>query len=223
MNVRTTVIIPTLNEATTIHSTLEDLFTRHPPHEVLVVDGGSTDETVRLASEWTRVISSEKGRARQLNRGAETATGDIFLFLHADTRLPEGGLEKIRKAVESGREAGRFRMQFDKDNWLLRFYSLYTRFQFFSYGDQGFFVRRELFQELGGFREEVPFEDIDFYQRLRRKTRPVILPDCVTTSARRFSQGGFVRQKLINLWLVGLYYMGGDVASMKTKFYPEVR
>ena len=223
MTSRVSVIVPTYNEESVIHSTLEDLFSRHHPDQVIVVDGSSDDKTVSLASEWTEVISSPKGRAIQMNTGAEKATGDILLFLHADTRLPEKGLQSIETAIRQGAEAGRFRMRFDDRRWLLRFYESYTKFHFFSYGDQGFFVTKELFEKLGGFDEAVSFEDIDFYKRLRRVTTPIIIKDPVVTSARRFIGIGKLRQKFINMALVILYYAGLNVFNLKQKLYPEVR
>lgn len=221
---KVTVIIPTYNEEKTIHSTLQNIFTKHAPEEVIVVDGGSIDQTASIARKWTAVLeSTKKGRAFQMNVGACHASGDIFLFLHTDTRLPENGLVLIKEEIQKGAKAGRFRMKFDDRRWLLRFYESYTRFQFFSYGDQGFFVHRDLFEELGGFREGVPFEDIDFYRRLSRCTKPVIIKDPVITSARRFGEIGYLKQKFINLFLVTLYYAGFNVFSLKKKFYPEVR
>lgn len=220
---KVSVIIPAYNEETTICETLQDLFAKHRPDEVLVADGGSSDETVKLAGQWTKVIQSGKGRAQQMNEGARQAKGDVFLFLHADTKLPDNGLNLIRDEIQKGVKAGRFRMKFDGRQWLLRLYELYTRFQFFSYGDQGFFVTRELFEKLGGFNEAVPFEDIDFYRRLCKFVKPVILRDPVTTSARRFTQNGYIRQKLINLFLVALYYSGFNVLNIKEKLYPEIR
>jgi len=217
------VIIPVYNEESTIHAALEDLMTRHRPEEAIVVDGGSMDNTAALAKEWTKMIRTDKGRATQMNRGAEEASGDVFLFLHADTKLPEQGLVRIRRAIEGGAKGGRFRIRFDHRDWLLWLYESYTRFHFFSYGDQGFFVTRKMFEDLGGFNEKVPFEDIDFYKRLRQQTRPVIIKDPVTTSARRFCGVGCLRQKFINLFLVGLYYAGFDVLRMKEKLYSEVR
>lgn len=169
------------------------------------------------------VIASPKGRARQMNEGAKNASGDILLFLHADTRLPEKGVSKIKEVVRQGVKAGRFRMRFDDRRCLLRFYETYTQFHFFSYGDQAFFAARELFENLGGFRENVPFEDIDFYKRLRQVTNPVIIRKAVTTSARRFIQNGCVTQKLVNLFLVVLYYAGCNVFNAKRKLYPEIR
>lgn len=223
MTAKISVIIPAYDEKSVIYSTLEDLFSRHQPDEVIVVDGGSTDNTIALAKEWTTVIRSEKGRARQMNEGAWHATGDIFLFLHADTKLPDRGLEKIKEVINHGREAGRFQTQFDENHYSLRFYASYSRFHFFSYGDQGFFVTKELFEKLGGFDEAAPFEDIDFYRRLRQMTRPVIIGDAVITSARRFIRNGCIKQKFVNLFLVALYYLGFNVLNVKEKLYPEVR
>lgn len=217
------VIIPTYNEESGIQATLKNLCSYHCPDEVIVVDGGSTDQTVLITSQWAKVIQSRKGRAHQMNQGAKLASGDIFLFLHADTKLPEKALVLIKEEIHKGARAGRFRMKFDNRSWLLRFYETYTRFHFFSYGDQGFFVTRALFEKLGGFDESVSFEDIDFYKRLRKLTQPAIIRDPVTTSARRFLQMGCLRQKLINLFLVALYYSGFNVLNMKEKLYPEVR
>ncbi|MBI4398292.1 MAG: TIGR04283 family arsenosugar biosynthesis glycosyltransferase [Candidatus Omnitrophica bacterium] len=217
------VIIPALNEETTINATLDDLFTHHKPEEVIVVDGGSADQTILKASSRVKVILSQKGRARQMNAGAQNASGDVLLFLHADTLLPKSGLETIRQQVLRGVEAGRFRMRFSDRDWLSRIFESYTRFHFFSYGDQGFFVIKEIFQKLEGFDEQVPFEDIDFYKRLRKLTQPVIIEDAVITSSRRFQGTGRLRQKFINLFLVGLYYLGFDVFKFKAKLYPEVR
>lgn len=210
------IIVPTFNEEDNIESLLLDLTRRHTPCELIVADCGSRDRTVEIASRYAHVVRSEKGRAVQMNTGAAAATGDILLFLHADTRLPENAPAKIREALgRKGKNSGRFRMSFGHPHPLLRFYEFQTRFHLFSYGDQGFFVRKKLFQELGGFRVDVPFEDIDFYRRLRKRETPVIIQDPVITSPRRFLQTGVVKQKLINISLATMYYLGFDVQTIR--------
>src|SRR5258706_8952619 len=222
-----TVIIPTFNEEKCIEETLKDLFESHVPDEVIIADGGSSDRTVELVRQMgtstIRLLSIGKGRAKQMNHGAKEATGDIFLFLHADTKLPTGGLEKIKEGIGKGAQAGRFQMRFDSKKWILKLYESYTRFQCFSYGDQGFFIQRDLFEELKGFREDVPFEDLEFYKRLRTIVKPMILKDKVVTSARRFLEVGCLKQKFINMFLVTLYYLGWNVLPAKEKVYQDIR
>ncbi len=221
---KVSVIIPALNEEEAIGPTLANLRENHDADEVIVADGGSTDRTREIAASLASVIETERGRARQLNAGARAAKGDIFIFLHADTKLPSGGIETVRRLIAEGKiEAGRFRMRFDSDDFFLNLYSFYTRFHFFSYGDQAFFVKRDLFEKMGGFSEEAPFEDIEFYRRLRKITHPHIVKSPVTTSARRFFKMGKFRQKWINLILVTLYYFGVDVMPLKEKVYQDVR
>ncbi|PIQ86046.1 MAG: glycosyl transferase [Candidatus Omnitrophica bacterium CG11_big_fil_rev_8_21_14_0_20_45_26] len=218
------IIIPALNEAKSIQQTLVCVAKQLQNDQLIVVDGGSSDQTVALAKPYASVIAAPRGRAAQMNAGARAASGDVLLFLHADTLLPANGLALIRAAFENAAcEAGRFRMQFDDKNWLLEFYQLHTRFHFFSYGDQAFFVKRPLFEQLKGFREDVPFEDIDFYKRLRMVAKPCIIRASVVTSARRFRAMGSTGQKLINLWLVTLYYLGFNVLPLKQKLYPDIR
>lgn len=204
------VIVPTYNSEKTIHAALADLSFQHYPHEILVVDGGSTDRTVSLAAEWTRVITTKRGHAQQLNEGARQATGDVFLFLYADAQLPPRALQKINDALREGAEAGRFTVAFDEGNWFLNVYAAFSKLHFFSFGDEGFFVRREIFEALGGFRENLPFEDIDFYRRLCHHTRPVILQDPIITSVKRFPSMKSLRQYLGHVFLMLIYYAGLD-------------
>lgn len=207
------VIIPTFQDAKTLHATLEDLFLCHSPEEVVVVDGGSLDRTLDIASEWAKVISSPGSRAKQMNAGVKIATGDIFLFLYPGTKLPAQGLEKIKQAIAKGAHAGRFRMGFDNPRWFMKLYASYTRFQFFSNGDEGFFIRRDLFHQMYGFREDVPYEDVDFYRRLRKVTKPVILKDPVIAFADKFTAIHRIEQKLMRMIFGALY--------SKAKFSPK--
>ena len=219
------IIIPTYNEESCIEKTLEDLYEHHNPDEVILVDGGSEDRTLLCAREYPEVeiYSSEKGRAKQMNLGAKKATGDGLLFLHADTELPMRALDLIKETLEGQIKAGRFRMRFDDRSFSLRMFETYTHLPCFSYGDQCFFMKREVFEELGGYRPDVPFEDVDFYKRLSQLTKPIILKEKVTTSARRFTKVGRMRQKFINLFLIGLYYAGFNVLPLKEKYYTDVR
>ncbi len=217
------IIIPALNEEAIIGQTLQRL-AYQKPDEIIVADGGSKDGTIKIAKDFAAVISAPRGRARQMNAGARIATGDILVFLHVDTELPSNALEKILSIIRQGQaKAGKFRLRFRPETLRLKLYASYTRFQFFSYGDQAFFVRKDLFDTMGGFREDVPFEDIDFYTRLRKKTKPVILPDLVITSTRRFQKVGIAKQKWINFWLVLLYYLGVDIRHLKECWYADVR
>lgn len=218
------IIIPALNEASSISKTIECLLAQVDlTDEIIVVDGGSSDATIELAKETgVAVLQSARGRAVQMNAGAAGASSDFLLFLHADTVLPDNGVPLVKAALEKHR-AGRFRLAFDKKTLSLAFYASYTRFHCFSYGDQGFFMRRDVFNELNGFDENVPFEDLDFYARLRKICRPLILKKSVITSARRFEEVGAWKQKWINILLVTLYYAGFDIEGLKRRLYKDVR
>jgi rSAM/selenodomain-associated transferase 2 len=168
-------------------------------HELIVVDGGSTDGTVRVASAaGARVITSERGRAPQANRGGAAATGDVLLFLHADTRVAAGALELIEQtlAAEPRVVGGSFTLRFDDPGPLLRLYALlgdaYHSLSKSLYGDRGIFVRRVTFAAIDGFRPLPFMEDYDFGRRLRRLGRIRILRRPIVTSAREFRRQGLL-------------------------------
>lgn len=208
------VIIPTLNEAGTVVPTLRRVQAQEEPFEILVVDGGSEDETVKRArSEGARVVTAERGRAPQMNRGAENARGEIFLFLHADTLLPENGLSIIRRVLQNPQAtSGTFRLQFDTPTRLLRFYAWCTRVSWIRlcFGDRGQFVRRSVFYEVDGFPDWPVFEDLEMAERLDTYGGFRFLDRAVTTSARRFERRGALRQQLQNLFLWSHYMIGTD-------------
>ena len=214
------VVVPCLNEAFDISKAIGTLERLHAPHEIIVVDGGSEDGTADLAARYRTVqlVRCQRGRGRQMNAGARRATGDVMLFLHADARLPAEGLPMIRRSLTLPTVAGGcFTLQFDRNHLLLKVFAACSRINhpLFTYGDQGFFVRRDVFERLGGFAEMEFLEDVEFQDRLRRVGRFVKLPAPVTTSARRFLAGGVLRQQLRNAAIVAAYRLGVPAETLK--------
>lgn len=203
------VILPTLNEADEIASTLRSL---ESAEEILVVDGGSRDETVALAlaaAEGVEVIECDRAhRAAQMNRGAGASRGEILLFLHADTRVPAEALERLRETLAGNPDivGGGFLRRFDSPSpWLratCRLADVRSRRLGLFLGDQGIFVRRRCFLDLGGFDEEMDLgEDLDFSFRMRRTGSTVAIGPSVLSSARRFERRGVVSQTLRDVLL----------------------
>lgn len=211
------IIIPALNEADCIAATLDAVHSQQHPHEIIVVDGGSTDGTPSLASVQAHVITSPRGRALQMNRGAAAARGDILLFLHADTLLRPGTLNHVSRSIEKGAEGGAFRLAFDQWTPLLRFYSFCTRFPVpcFCFGDRALFVRRDVFEEVGGYREIPLFEDLELARMLAERGKFRFLPEYVITSSRRFLRHGPLRQQLRNTYLWLHYVAGRDPRKLE--------
>ena len=205
------VIIPTLNEAKYVLSAIQSANQPQREYEIIVVDGGSTDETAEVARAYAEVIMSPRGRAVQMNAGARRSTGDVLLFLHADSCLPPHALTNLEQVMADRQiVGGTFTLRFDHPKWLLRLIAFFSRFRFryFHYGDQGIFVRRDIFEQMGGFKEIPVMEDLDFLERLRRMGRVALINLPITTSARRFLENGILRQQLLNIILVILYLLG---------------
>jgi len=207
------VIIPTLNEAGQITGTLAAVRTG-APHEVIVVDGGSRDDTRELAgAAGAIVLGSAPGRARQMNAGAARATGGVLLFLHADTRLPAGWRHVVSETLRRpGVVAGAFKLEIAEafpGRWIVeRTTHFRSRWLCRPYGDQGFFMRRSGFEELGGFAALPIMEDYEFVGRVRRRGQVVTTSEAAITSGRRWRQLGFIRATLINKIVVGGYRLG---------------
>lgn len=192
------VVIPALNEERALGATLDAVLLQTGDLEVIVVDGGSTDSTREIVKARAavdpriRILQTARGRAIQLNAGAAKAAGDWLLFLHADTLVPCDGLDRIAHLPETAR-AGCFRHRFSGSGRMLRILSWFHNRRFLVtrviYGDQGLFIRRALFEELGGFPVR-DMEDIAFGLRLRQATRPIAIPASVITDSRKFEQMG---------------------------------
>ncbi len=208
---RLSVVIPTLGEAANLPAILPPVLAI--ADEVWISDGGSRDDTLAVAeSLGARTVSGPAGRGGQLNRGAERADGDVLLFLHADTRLPENAGQLVRRAIASGAVGGGFRLSFDTDRPFMRFtgrcINLRTRLSGCPLGDQAQFVRRETFVAMGGYRDWPILEDLDFIRRLRRLGKTTVLPAAAVTSPRRYLGRGIARTLATNWLIFALYFAG---------------
>jgi len=217
------IVIPVLNEKQALAKLLPELAELNKKHEVMVVDGGSTDGSVDLAKRFATVINAKQGRAAQMNAGAEIAKGDIFLFLHADTMLPAGALPAIERALEDEETVGgRFKVRLDDRRMRFRLISVMinTRDRLTEgfTGDQAIFVRQRTFSELGGYSVLPLMEDLDLARRLRRRGRVVRIPLAVETSARRWKENGTLRTVLL-MWKIRLYYLLGVPPSRLADMY----
>ena len=193
---RVSVVMPVLNEEKRIVRALENLSVLADVHEVIVVDGGSTDATADLVGANSRVtlVRAERGRSKQMNAGARAASGDVLLFLHADVTLPDDAISQVEGALHNPAVvAGAFRTWTVADDgpsplWgaLLHLADLRSRYTRLPYGDQAIFVRAAVFHGLGGFPDQPLMEDFELSRRLRNIGRVVTLPASVRVSGRRF-------------------------------------
>jgi rSAM/selenodomain-associated transferase 2 len=213
------IVIPVLNEAIAIRAVLAQVVDT-PNVEAIVVDGGSEDDTVAIAQTMgIKVISTTARRARQMNAGAAVATGDILLFLHADTQLPPNFDGFVRQALQQpGTVAGAFELRIDAQlrgvkliermvNWRSRFLSM-------PYGDQAIFLKTSVFAELGGFPDLPIMEDFELMRRLKRLGRITLVSAPVITSGRRWQKLGVVKTTLINQLVIAGYFLGVPPAEL---------
>ena len=226
MKVVVSIIIPTLNEADSIKPTLEAIKSFGENVEIIVVDGGSRDETVSIVESCKiRVLKSSRGRGTQMHAGATAAKGEILWFLHADTIAPPSAIESIVEALkDSNAVGGNFAIRFDGKRRAARFLTwLYPRLGRIGlrYGDSAMFARREIYERIGGFQPFPLFEDLDFYRRLKRAGRTVNLSAKVTTSSRRFETRSFALTFARRSVLQVFYWLGVSPHRLAKSYYPH--
>jgi rSAM/selenodomain-associated transferase 2 len=220
------VIIPTLNEENTLQATIASA--RAEAVEIIVSDGGSEDATLAIAGKQADLtLSSACGRGEQMNAGAAAARGDALLFLHADTLLPEGWMEEVVEILKDGRvSCGAFRFALPEKSAAFGLISamvnLRSKWLKLPYGDQALFMRRERFEEAGGFKTLPIMEDVDFVRRLGKKGEVVIAGKAVLTSSRRWQKEGWVWTTIRNQVLLWLYLLGVPPERLY-RFYRMVR
>lgn len=220
------VIVPVLNEETALPGCLASVFRQSGCYEVIVVDGGSTDNTRAIVEHHStiRYRETKPGRASQMNKGAAVAGGDWLLFLHADAQLPPGAIDRIMR-LPNTIQAGGFRHRFTGSAWGLRLVSWLHNFRCrctkVFYGDQAIFIRRDLFTALGGYPDVPRIEDLLFTEELRKHTAPILLDDYVLSDSRKFEQQGI----FLSLWRVILIQLRHELGlPVKTyKFFSNVR
>ncbi len=225
---RLSVVIPTLNEEHEIEATIDAIRAGAPNAEIIVADGGSSDRTAELAmSRGARLLRVQRGRARQMNAGAAAAHGDVLVFVHADTKVPRTFEWDLAAALSDPLVVGgRFDVALDGSSTALRLLgrliSLRSRLMRSATGDQAIFVRRQVFDTMGGFAEIDLCEDVDFARRLKRSGRVACLRSRVITSARRWRQEGTLRT-VLRMWLIKLLFLSGVSPSKLRRHYADVR
>ena len=211
------IIVPVLNEQGQINSFIEKIKDQDFDgyYEIIIVDGDPQCGTINAITDNSVLcITSTRGRGRQMNAGAAAACGEILIFLHADTTLPDNALRKISQTLQDqGFVGGAFDLKIDSDRLLLKYISarasLRSRWNRIPYGDQAIFIREKYFNQIGGFKDIPLMEDVDLMRRIKKDGKKiVILPDKVTTSARRWENEGALYTSMRNLIFVRLFYIG---------------
>ncbi|MCB0746682.1 MAG: TIGR04283 family arsenosugar biosynthesis glycosyltransferase [Ignavibacteriae bacterium] len=226
MNYKYSVIIPTLNEETKIKSLLPKLLeyksSLEEQIEIIVVDGKSEDETKSICVKSGVIfLESETGRGIQMNNGAIAASGEILIFLHADTELPENIFEIINEKFSNKIQLATFRLKFDDTKMLYKLYSFFTKFDsvFSTFGDQVIIVGKEFYNKLGGFKNYKIMEDVDFIKRARKFTKIIKFNNYVITSVKKFEREGIIKTQIKNFILIIGYLFGVSTEKIYELYY----
>ena len=215
------IIIPTYNEADQIATTISKTNAANGKHEaeIIVVDGGSTDDTLAIAEQCGAIVvkCERKGRAAQMNKGASVARYELLYFLHADSVPPNDFISQILKAYNQGIKSGCFRLAFDYNHWFLKANAWFTRFDVNAvrFGDQSLFVAKDIFEKSGGFRENLlMMEDQEIIHRFKKYGKFIVMNDYVITSARKYLDNGVYRMQGIFFRIWAMYYLGYSQEQM---------
>lgn len=219
------IIIPALNESRHLLASLQSLsLLKNHPHEIIIVDGGSDDDTLKIAEPYVDFIfTSEKGRATQMNMGAAHASGDILWFLHADSLIPDNAYKHICTSLQNNQHIwGRFNIKLSGSNPVFRIIeqliNLRSKITKIATGDQGIFVLRSEFEKLNGFAAQPLMEDIQLCKQLKKISAPACLVNTITTSSRRWESRGIIKTVIL-MWYLRLAYFLGTPASKLAKQY----
>lgn len=214
------IIVPTHNESDVITELLNYLsdHANESVEEILVIDGLSTDDTVQKVRKagYQCLISPQKGRAAQMNLGAKLTSGDILYFVHADSIPPKTYVSDIFKALQNGKESGCYRFKFNSNHPLLKINGWFTRFDRLMCrgGDQTLFIKRDIFEELNGFKDYAIMEDFDMIQRLRERDTFQIIQKDVVISARKYDENNYLKVNFINFVIFTMFYLGTSQNTM---------
>ncbi len=225
------IIIPARNEAAQLPKLLNYLNTvagKNNIAEIIVSDGNSSDDTVKVANLYGAkiVVNELAGRGRQMNTGAKTATGNILYFLHADSIPPTGFVEDILEKINAGHVAGCYRLRFDYNHWFLKANAWFTRFNVNAvrFGDQSLFVRKSVFETIAGFREDlIIMEDQEIIHRIRKKGRFAVIAGYITTSARKYRVNGVYRMQGIFYYIYFAYVFGASQQKLVSMYKKLIR
>lgn len=216
------IIIITYNEEENISSCIASVRSAFREAQIIVSDGGSKDKTIAIAeSMGTEIVMSNPGRGIQFNKGAEKAKGDILLFLHGDSKLPQNAKDILQNYFNDDEiKIGTYRLKFDSSKLIFKIYSYFTRFDsiFTRFGDTCIVVEKNFYLQLGRFKDWPLYEDVEFLRRARRKTKIYSFPAYVETSGRRFHSNGVFKQQIINGWHLIQFIFGKSPANLAEKY-----